>query len=105
MIGRTSTAFLSIYRKKDPDMENPGSFFLLLLRVFKMSFAILMAAAWANAAARSYFLFAGPARVSQMTFMFLKKSFYLFPVLYTLYFCILNIFYRISPAGRRLLFC
>ena len=48
MIGRISTAFLSIYREKDPDMENPGSFFLLLLRVFKMSFAILMAAAWAK---------------------------------------------------------
>ncbi len=29
-------------------MENSRSFFLLLLRVFKMSFAFLMAAAWAK---------------------------------------------------------
>ena len=60
MIGRTSTAFLSIYRKKDPDMENPGSFFLLLLRVFKMSFAILMAAAWAKCGNAVVFSVCGP---------------------------------------------
>lgn len=61
MICRTSTAFLSIYRKKDPDMENPGSFFLLLLRVFKMSFAILMAAAWAKCGSAVVFSVCGPS--------------------------------------------
>lgn len=41
-------------------MENPGSFFLLLLRVFKMSFAILMAAAWAKCGNAVVFSVCGP---------------------------------------------
>ena len=86
MIGRTSTAFLSIYRKKNPDMENPGSFFLLLLRVFKMSFAILMTAAWAKCGSAVVFSVCGPGpRVTDDIYVPEEKFLLISGFVYTLF--------------------
>ena len=86
MIGCTSTAFLSIYRKKDPDMENPGSFFLLLLRVFKMSFAILMAAAWAKCGNAVVFSVCGPGpRVKDDIYVLEEKFLLMSGFIYALF--------------------
>lgn len=86
MIGRTATVFLSIYRKKDPDMENPGSFFLLLLRVFKMSFAILMAAAWAKCSSAVVFSVCGPGpRVTDDIYILEEKFLLMSGFIYALF--------------------
>ena len=86
MIGRTSTAFLSIYGKKNPDMENPGSFFLLLLIVFKMSFAILMAAAWAKCGSAVVFSACGPGpRVTDDIYVLEEKFLLISGFIYALF--------------------
>ena len=84
-------------------MENPGSFFLLLLRVFKMSFAILMAAARAKCGSVVVVSVCGPGpRVTDDIYIVPEEKFLLiFGFVYALFSYNLIHFYRISPAGRR----
>lgn len=67
-------------------MENPGSFFLLLLRVFKMSFAILMAAALAKCGNAVIFSVCGPGpRVTDDIYVLEEKFLLMSGFIYALF--------------------